>query len=93
MALNNLLMYHKNQSNQIMYFIYIYKGNLALDKLIWLIYHKTQLNQIIYIYIYIYMMLYCHLHTCRMNHNDIMIKDERRLLYKNMYLSLYCKGS
>ena len=28
-----------------------------------------------------------------MNHNDTMIKNERRLLYKYMYLSLYCKGS
>ena len=26
-----------------------------------------------------------------MNHNDTMIKDERSLLYKNMYLSVYCK--
>ena len=28
-----------------------------------------------------------------MNHNDTRIKDERRLLSKTMYLSLYCKGS
>ena len=28
-----------------------------------------------------------------MNHNDTTIKDEWRLLYKNMYLSFYCKGS
>ena len=27
-----------------------------------------------------------------MDHNDTMIKDERRLLLKNMYLSFYCKG-
>ena len=35
-------------------------------------------------------MLYCHLQ----HHNDTIIKtDAGRLLYKNMYLSLYCKGS
>ena len=28
-----------------------------------------------------------------MNHNDTTVKDERRLLSKNMYLSLYCKTS
>ena len=31
--------------------------------------------------------------SCRKYHNDTMIKDERRLLSKNMYLSFYCKGS
>ena len=39
-----------------------------------------------------------HLHTCtyicRIIHNDTMIKTHAgRLLYKNMYRSLYCKGS
>ena len=33
-------------------------------------------------------MLYGHNHN-----NTIKKKDERKLLYKNMYLSLYCKGS
>ena len=36
---------------------------------------------------------YTHTYTCRIIHNDTTIKDERRLLLKNMYLSLYCKGS
>ena len=35
------------------------------------------------------LMLCCHLQ----HQNDTIIKDERRLLYKYMYPSLYCKGS
>ena len=34
-------------------------------------------------------MLYRHLQ----HHNNTIIKDERRLLYQYIYLSLYCKGS
>ena len=34
-------------------------------------------------------LLYSHMQY----HNDTIIKDEQRLLYKYMYLSLYCKGS
>ena len=36
-------------------------------------------------------MLYCHLHTCRKNHNYTMIKDERRLLYKIYTSQFICK--
>ena len=37
-----------------------------------------------------FLLLYCHLQ----HHNDTIIKiDAERLLYKYMYLSLYCKGS
>ena len=36
------------------YLIYMYKEDLALNNLQWLIYGKTQPNKIIYIYIYIY---------------------------------------
>ena len=35
------------------------------------------------------LLLYCHLQ----HHNDTIKKDAGRLLYKYMYLSLYCKGS
>ena len=37
------------KSNYI-YLIYMYKEDLALNNLRWLVYHKTQPNQIIYIY-------------------------------------------
>ena len=33
--------------------------------------------------------IYSYAYSCRKNENDTMIKDERRLLWKNMYLSLY----
>ena len=36
----------------IVYLIFMYKDDLALNDLQWLICHKTQQNQIIYIYIY-----------------------------------------
>ena len=38
------------------------------------------------------MLIYTYTCSCRI-HTDAMNNDERRLLYKNMYLSLYCKGS
>ena len=34
---------------EIIYFIYVYKKDLALNNLQWLICHKTKPNQIIYI--------------------------------------------
>ena len=34
-------------------------------------------------------LLYCHLQ----HHNDTIIKTQEGLLYNNIYLSLYCKGS
>ena len=34
---------------EIIYLIYMYKKDLALNNLQWLIYHKTQANQILYI--------------------------------------------
>ena len=34
---------------EIIYIIYIYKEDLALNNLQWLIYHKAQPNQILYI--------------------------------------------
>ena len=37
-------------------------------------------------------LIYTYTCSCRI-HTDAMNNDERRLLYKNMYLSLYCKGS
>ena len=39
---------------EIIHLIYVYKKDLALNNLQWLIFHKTKPNQIIYIYIYIY---------------------------------------
>ena len=46
------------KSNHI-YLIYMYKEDLALNNLQWLICQKTQPNQIIYIlYIYIYIYIY-----------------------------------
>ena len=36
-------------SLQIIYLIYMYKEDLALTNLLWLICHKTQTNQILYI--------------------------------------------
>ena len=40
----------------------------------------------------IYSYAYTHAYTCRMNHNDIMIRDERRLLLKNICTSNFiCK--
>ena len=38
------------------------------------------------------MLIYTYTCSCRI-HTDAMNNDERRLLYKNMYLSFYCKGS
>ena len=35
-------------SLEIIYLIYVYKKDLALNNLQWLIYHKTQNNQIIF---------------------------------------------
>ena len=44
-------------------------------------------------FFYFYLSVVCSYgDSCRKNHNDTMIKNERRLLLKNMYLSLYCKG-
>ena len=40
--------YNPTKPNPI-YLIYMYKEDLALNNLQWLIYHKTQLNQILYI--------------------------------------------
>ena len=38
----------------IIYLIYMYKKDLALNNLQWLICHKSQPNQILYIHIYVY---------------------------------------
>ena len=43
----------KKMCLQIIYLIYMYKEDLALNNLQWLICHKTQTNQIIYL-IYMY---------------------------------------
>ena len=42
--------YQQNVFTNPIYLIYMYKQDLALNNLQWLIYHKTQPNQIIYIY-------------------------------------------
>ena len=38
-----------NQTKSYMFYLYMYKKDLALNTLQWLICHKTQPNQIIYI--------------------------------------------
>ena len=50
-------------------------------------YAYTHTHTHIYIYIYI-----CWIHTDAIN-KDAVINDAGRLLYKYIYLSLYCKGS
>ena len=44
LTLNNLqwLIYHKTQTNEIIYLIYMYKVDLALNNLQWLICQKTK---------------------------------------------------
>ena len=60
----------------------------------WQLWQKSITNCFFFSFSYICYILIC-IYTCiyMQNHNDTTIKDERRFLEKNMYLSLHCKGS
>ena len=52
---------------------------------------RSSLSRYCYIAICRFTSTSSHAYTCRIDHNNTIIKNERSLLYKNMYLSLYCK--